>query len=50
MNASETAAKVRSGELKAEELIKNRILKIKELNPKLNAFLEIFEVCYTLMR
>lgn len=43
MNASETAAKVRSGELKAEELIKNRILKIKELNPKLNAFLEIFE-------
>lgn len=43
MNASETAAKVRSGELKAEELVKNRILKIKELNPKLNAFLEIFE-------
>ena len=43
MNAREIAAKVRKGELKAEELVKDCIAKIKELNPKLNAFLEIFE-------
>ncbi len=43
MNASQTAAKVRLGELKAEELTKDCINKIKESNAGINAFLEIFE-------
>ena len=43
MNASQTAAKVRLGELKAEELTKECINKIKESNSETNAFLEIFE-------
>ncbi len=43
MNASQTAAKVRLGELKAEDLTKDCINRIKEGNAKINAFLEIFE-------
>ena len=43
MNATKTAEKVRSGQLKAEELTKNCIAAIKRQNPALNAFLEIFE-------
>lgn len=43
MNASQTAAKVRLGQLKAEDLTKDCINRIKEGNAKINAFLEIFE-------
>ena len=43
MNATQTAQKVRTGQLKAEELTKNCIEVIKRENPALNAFLEIFE-------
>lgn len=43
MNASQTAAKVRLGELKAEDLTKDCINKIKGSNAKINAFLEVFE-------
>lgn len=43
MRASEIAKKVNSGELKAQDLIAQTLAGIKEKNPSLNAFLEIFE-------
>lgn len=43
MRASEIAKKVNSGELKAQDIIAQTLAVIKEKNPSLNAFLEIFE-------
>lgn len=43
MRASEIAKKVNSGELKAQDIIAETLANIKEKNPSLNAFLEIFE-------
>lgn len=43
MRASEIAKKVNSGELKAQDIIAQTLAVIKEKNPALNAFLEVFE-------
>ena len=43
MIASEIAKKVNSGELKAQDIITQTLAVIKEKNPSLNAFLEVFE-------
>ncbi len=43
MRASEIAKKVNSGELKAQDIIAQTLAVIKEKNPAINAFLEIFE-------
>jgi aspartyl-tRNA(Asn)/glutamyl-tRNA(Gln) amidotransferase subunit A len=43
MKAREIAKKVQTGEMTALEAVKASLAKIKELNPKTNAFLEIFE-------
>lgn len=43
MKAYEIAAAVKAGKLTAVESVKASIAKIKELNPVLNAFLEVFE-------
>ncbi len=39
--ATELAAMVRSGEVSARELVETSLARIEELNPKLNAFVEI---------
>ncbi len=41
--ARQIAAEVKAGKLTAVEVVKASLAKIKELNPKLNAFLEVFE-------
>lgn len=43
MKASEIAQKVNSGEMSAQKVITETLALIKEKNPSLNAFLEIFE-------
>ena len=43
MRATEIARKVNSGELSAQKVITETLALIKEKNPSLNAFLEIFE-------
>ena len=43
MTASEIAKKVNSGELKAQDITAQTLAVIKEKNPSLNAFLEVFE-------
>lgn len=41
--ARQIAAEVKAGKLTAVEVVKESLAKIKELNPTLNAFLEVFE-------
>ena len=43
MTISEIAKKVNLGELKATDLVAKSLATIKEKNPLLNAFLEVFE-------
>ena len=41
--ARQIAAEVKAGKLTAVQSVMESLVKIKELNPKLNAFLEVFE-------
>jgi amidase len=43
MPAIELAARIRSGELRAAELVGASLTRIRELNPTINAFVDVFE-------